>query len=85
MLFPILITILGLAYILSPLDFIPDFIPILGWSDDAFVLIIVGVVWLFYIGSVIISAILPIIVIGLLIIGLISFLNVLNKKPKRRK
>ena len=29
----ILIIILGL-YILSPLDFIPDVIPVIGWIDD---------------------------------------------------
>ena len=30
----ILIIILGL-YIISPLDLIPDFIPVIGWIDDA--------------------------------------------------
>ena len=30
--------IAGIAYMLFPFDFIPDFIPFLGWSDDAAVL-----------------------------------------------
>ena len=34
----IVLTILGLAYIISPYDTIPDFVPVLGQADDLFVL-----------------------------------------------
>lgn len=30
----IVLFLLALAYILSPIDFIPDTIPLLGWTDD---------------------------------------------------
>ena len=32
--------ILNIIYILSPIDFIPDFIPIIGWIDDIIALLI---------------------------------------------
>jgi uncharacterized membrane protein YkvA (DUF1232 family) len=32
------------AYALSPIDLIPDFIPVLGWLDD--VLLLPGLIWL---------------------------------------
>lgn len=38
--------VLGLVYMVSPLDLIPDWIPIIGWIDDALVLICV--VWWVY-------------------------------------
>ena len=34
----IFLAVLGVCYILSPLDLIPDFIPIVGWIDDLGVL-----------------------------------------------
>jgi len=35
---------IGLAYLLSPFDLIPDFVPILGQLDD--LLIVGGLIWL---------------------------------------
>ena len=36
--FSILIIVAALVYVLSPLDFIPDVIPLFGFADDIFVL-----------------------------------------------
>jgi uncharacterized membrane protein YkvA (DUF1232 family) len=33
-----LVAVLGLLYLISPVDILPDFIPILGWLDDGVVL-----------------------------------------------
>lgn len=35
-----IIALLSVLYIISPIDFIPDFIPFLGWCDDLVVLVI---------------------------------------------
>ena len=32
-----LIIILAVLYVISPIDFLPDFIPIVGWIDDVVV------------------------------------------------
>lgn len=29
-----IILVLGILYVLSPIDFIPDVIPVIGWLDD---------------------------------------------------
>jgi Protein of unknown function (DUF1232)/zinc-RING finger domain len=36
--------LLGLLYLLSPLDFIPDVIPFIGWLDDALVCIYIATI-----------------------------------------
>lgn len=35
------VAILSALYIISPIDIIPDFIPLLGWCDD-FVVLLIG-------------------------------------------
>ena len=32
--FVTVVIILALLYIISPIDLIPDFIPVVGWADD---------------------------------------------------
>lgn len=34
------IFLLALLYVLSPIDLIPDFIPVVGWADDLVALLI---------------------------------------------
>lgn len=34
------IFLLALLYVLSPIDMIPDFIPVVGWADDLLALLI---------------------------------------------
>ncbi|HQR52131.1 MAG TPA: DUF1232 domain-containing protein [Burkholderiales bacterium] len=41
-----MIAVLALAYLASPVDFISDFVPILGWVDDG--LVLAGLLWLAY-------------------------------------
>ena len=35
-----IIALLAVLYIVSPIDIIPDFIPIVGWIDDLVVLVV---------------------------------------------
>ena len=41
-----IIVIFAIIYIISPIDLIPDFIPVVGWIDDFFVGLI-GLMFLF--------------------------------------
>ncbi len=36
----VVILILAVLYVLSPIDFIPDILPVLGWIDDVAVILI---------------------------------------------
>ena len=41
----------GLVYILSPIDFLPDIIPILGWLDDIIAIVVTLTLFLLSIPS----------------------------------
>lgn len=37
----VVVTVVAIAYIVFPFDIIPDFIPVLGWTDDGLVVYLV--------------------------------------------
>jgi uncharacterized membrane protein YkvA (DUF1232 family) len=41
-----LIAVAALVYLASPVDFLSDFVPVLGWLDDG--LVLAGLLWLAY-------------------------------------
>lgn len=79
-LFSIVITILGLVYIVSPLDFIPDVIPILGWTDDFLVLMIIVGTWAVQLGIILVDVLFNVILLSLIVVGLIALTKYLSKK-----
>lgn len=78
----LIVTILGIAYILSPIDIIPDFIPFLGWTDDFLVLIVILFTWVVTLGVLTVQALYPILKILLVITGLIILIKYLSKNKK---
>ncbi len=40
------IALVALAYVVSPIDLVSDFVPVLGWIDDG--LVLAGLLWLAY-------------------------------------
>jgi len=95
MLIPLIITIIGVIYILSPIDIIPDIIPVIGWTDDALVIFIIVTSWAIYFLSPVIEGmtigftklgqffqnpIFLMIVLGL--VGLAFYFSYLGKKNK---
>ena len=83
----LIITILGILYIISPIDLIPDFIPGLGWIDDIIVAIIIALTWLFVLGVIIVKTLIPVFIILAIAIILIFVLKMLSKiffKRRRR-
>ncbi len=42
----VLLSLLGGAYVLSPIDIIPDIIPVLGLADDAAVFLLLIYLWI---------------------------------------
>lgn len=42
-----IVTLLGILYVISPIDFIPDVVPGVGWLDDVLVVILVILSWVF--------------------------------------
>ena len=45
------IPFIAILYVLLPFDFLPDFIPLLGWIDDIAVVVISILTFLFYASS----------------------------------
>jgi len=82
-LFPILVSILAGAYVLSPVDFIPDFIPVLGWSDDLLAVLIAIGSWLIYLALPILTVLIYGFIGMLILVGLLYLIIWLTKYNKK--
>lgn len=77
----IIVTILGVLYIISPIDLIPDFVPIAGWVDDAMVAFLIVSAWGLAIAS-------PLMIGLFIVIGLFMLMKMMGgmaggMKPKQ--
>ena len=85
-LLPLIITILGLIYIFSPIDFLPEiFLGPIGLADDVLVAIIIIFSWFIYFSAPLIEMLFNVILIAGVIFGLIYLANILYKKAYHKK
>jgi len=82
---PIAITVLGVLYIVSPVDLLPDFIPGVGWLDDLLVLMFIGFTWMVTLGVAALEALMPVIKVMAIVIGAIYGLKLLLKNKRKIK
>lgn len=85
-LFPLLVTAIGVAYILSPIDIIPEVVlgPI-GLADDIIVGIGIFMSWMIYFSAPLIEIIFNVILVSLVVAVLIYIATILYKKSKLGK
>lgn len=82
----LVITIAGAIYIISPIDLIPDFIPVIGWIDDMLVAFIILLTWAFYLSSQILKLVFnPVVLIGITLILIFVFKDKIKKFLKKIK
>jgi len=81
--FPLIVTALGLIYIFSPLDFLPMiFLGPIGILDDLFVGIIIFLSWMIFFSAPLLEMVFNVIAGVLIIAGLIWVVNWLWRKSK---
>lgn len=83
---PLIITVLGIIYIVSPIDVLPDFLPGAGWLDDLFVFVVIVFTWIVALGAAVIEALMPVIKVIAIIFAVMFGLKYLldNKKKIKR-
>jgi len=85
-LIPSVITVIGVIYIISPVDFIPELIfGGFGFADDLVVGFIIALSWLIYLTSPLIEMILNVILVAGVIGVLIYITNILYRKANKNK